>query len=365
MTHGGTSFGHWAGANNTGFAPDCTSYDYDAPINEQGAATEKYYQLRALLQKYSATKLPAVPKAIPVIAIPEVKFTESAKILCAENLPQSIASYDIEPMEQFDQGYGSIMYSTTLPAAKAGALLQINDMCDYALVYIDGKKVGELYRGNGYETTLRLKQDVKAGAKLDIFIEAMGRINYSKLIHDPKGITKSVELLSNEGAHEVTYNLKDWQISLFPVSQTGEGLKYSPITEGDDAPAFYRASFTISKVGDTYLDMSTWGKGLVWINGHCLGRFWQVGPQQTLYVPGCWLRKGKNDITVLDITGPSKATVKGLTNPNVSDLHREYLPKDAVKGDALKAALAGRGKSGKTAAVTDGGAGNDAAPGAK
>lgn len=365
MTHGGTSFGHWAGANNTGFAPDCTSYDYDAPINEQGAATEKYYQLRALLQKYSATKLPAVPKAIPVIAIPEVKFTESAKILCAENLPQSIASYDIEPMEQFDQGYGSIMYSTTLPAAKAGALLQINDMCDYALVYIDGKKVGELYRGNGYETTLRLKQDVKAGAKLDIFIEAMGRINYSKLIHDPKGITKSVELLSNEGAHEVTYNLKDWQIRLFPVSQTGEGLKYSPITEGDDAPAFYRASFTISKVGDTYLDMSTWGKGLVWINGHCLGRFWQVGPQQTLYVPGCWLRKGKNDITVLDITGPSKATVKGLTNPNVSDLHREYLPKDAVKGDALKAALAGRGKSGKTAAVTDGGAGNDAAPGAK
>ena len=365
MTHGGTSFGHWAGANNTGFAPDCTSYDYDAPINEQGAATEKYYQLRALLQKYSATKLPAVPKAIPVIAIPEVKFTESAKILCAENLPQSIASYDIEPMEQFDQGYGSIMYSTTLPAAKAGALLQINDMCDYALVYIDGKKVGELYRGNGYETTLRLKQDVKAGAKLDIFIEAMGRINYSKLIHDPKGITKSVELLSNEGAHEVTYNLKDWQIRLFPVSQTGEGLKYSPITEGDDAPAFYRASFTISKVGDTYLDMSTWGKGLVWINGHCLGRFWQVGPQQTLYVPGCWLRKGKNDITVLDITGPSKATVKGLTTPNVSDLHREYLPKDAVKGDALKAALAGRGKSGKTAAVTDGGAGNDAAPGAK
>lgn len=365
MTHGGTSFGHWAGANNTGFAPDCTSYDYDAPINEQGAATEKYYQLRALLQKYSATKLPAVPKAIPVIAIPEVKFTESAKILCAENLPQSIASYDIEPMEQFDQGYGSIMYSTTLPAAKAGALLQINDMCDYALVYIDGKKVGELYRGNGYETTLRLKQDVKAGAKLDIFIEAMGRINYSKLIHDPKGITKSVELLSNEGAHEVTYNLKDWQIRLFPVSQTGEGLKYSPITEGDDAPAFYRASFTISKVGDTYLDMSIWGKGLVWINGHCLGRFWQVGPQQTLYVPGCWLRKGKNDITVLDITGPSKATVKGLTNPNVSDLHREYLPKDAVKGDALKAALAGRGKSGKTAAVTDGGAGNDAAPGAK
>lgn len=365
MTHGGTSFGHWAGANNTGFAPDCTSYDYDAPINEQGAATDKYYQLRELLQKYSDKKLPSVPKALPVIAIPEVKFTESAPILSPENLPQAIASHDIEPMEQFDQGYGSIMYSTTMPAVKAGALLQITDMSDYAIVYIDGKKVGELYRGNGYETTLRLKNDVKAGAKLDIFIEAMGRINYSKLIHDPKGITKSVELLSTEGVHEVTYNLKDWQVRLFPVSDTGANLKYSAIKDGDDAPAFYRSTFTVSKVGDTYLDMSTWGKGFVWINGHNLGRFWQVGPQQTLYVPGCWLKKGKNDIVVLDITGPSKAVTKGLTKPNVADLHREYLPTDAVKGDALKAALQGRSKAARQSTGTEGGLGNDAAPGAK
>lgn len=365
MTHGGTSFGHWAGANNTGFAPDCTSYDYDAPINEQGAATDKYYQLRTLLQKYSDKKLPAVPKAMPVIMIPEVNFTEMARMLSAENLPQATASHDIEPMEQFNQGYGSIMYSTKMPAVKAGTLLQINDMCDYAIVYVDGKKVGELYRGNGYETTLRLKEDVKAGASLDIFIEAMGRINYSKLIHDPKGITKSVELLTNDGSHEVTYNLKDWQVRLFPVSAKGEGLKYASANAGVDEPAYYRSSFVLKKVGDTYLDMSTWGKGLVWINGHCLGRFWSVGPQQTLYVPGCWLRKGRNDIVVMDIKKPRKATVKGLDKPNVSELHREFLPADAVKGDALKAALAGRSKKAAMNVVSDGGVGNDAAPGAK
>ena len=365
MTHGGTSFAHWAGANNKGFAPDCTSYDYDAPINEQGAATEKYYQLRRLLQNYSDKKLPAVPKAIPVVTIPEIKFKETASLFSKENLPQAIACHNTEPMEQYGQGYGSIMYTTTLPAVKAGTLLQINDMCDYAIIYIDGKRIGQLYRGNGYETTLRLKQNVREGARLDIFIEAMGRINYSKLIHDPKGITRSVELLSTEGAHEVTYNLKNWEVRLFPVSLNSDVLSFTTAQPNAEEPTYYRSTFNINKIGDTYLDMSTWGKGFVWVNGHCLGRFWSVGPQQTLYLPGCWLRKGKNNIVVLDITGPRKASVKGLTTPNVSELHREYLPFDALKGNALKEALAGRSKGTTVKTNTDGGLGNDAAPGAK
>ena len=257
------------------------------------------------------------------------------------------------------------MYTTTLPAVKAGALLQINDMCDYAIVYIDGKRIGQLYRGNGYETTLRLKQNVREGARLDIFIEAMGRINYSKLIHDPKGITRSVELLATEGAHEVTYNLKNWEVRLFPVSLSSDILSFTTVQPNLEEPTYYRSTFNVNKIGDTYLDMSTWGKGFVWVNGHCLGRFWSVGPQQTLYLPGCWLRKGKNSIVVLDITGPRKTSVKGFTKPNVSELHREYLPTDALKGNALKEALAGRSKAATVKANTDGGAGNDAAPGAK
>ena len=363
MTHGGTSFGQWAGANVPGYDPDCTSYDYDAPIDEQGATTEKYYQLRELLQKYSDVKFPAVPKAKPIIEIPEVKFSEMAPLLRAGNMPEAQKSHDIKSMELFDQGYGSIMYSTTLPAIKAGALIQIRNMNDYGIVMIDGKQIGQLYRGNKAENTLRIPTDVKAGAQLDIFIEAMGRINYSKQIKDFKGITEGVEVYTTDGKNELTYNLKDWEVRLFPVSQDYNALNYIPTVADMKMPAYYRSSFNLSKVGDTYLDMSTWGKGMVWINGHNLGRFWKVGPQQTLYVPGCWLKKGKNEIVILDITGPSKTSVKGLKKPVITELHRDLMPKDAVKGDNLKKALSSR--TNEAPSTTNGGLGNDAAPGAK
>ena len=361
MTHGGTSFGWWAGANNTGFAPDCTSYDYDAPIDEQGAATEKYYQLRELLQKHSNVKLPAVPKPLPIISIPEIKFEEMAPLFRAGNTPKAIESHDALPVEQYNQGYGNILYTTTLPDLKAGAYLRISDMCDYAIVTIDENPVGQLYRGNGYETTLQIKNEVKAGAQLEIFIEVMGRINYSKLIHDPKGITDKVEVFTTDGKNDLTYNLKDWKVYLYPYDLDYNDLSYIPITNTqhpspNTQPAYYKAEFSLTKTGDTYLDMRTWGKGLVWVNGHCIGRFWEVGPQQTLYIPGCWLKKGKNEIVVLDITGPTQARVEGLTKPIIDQLQRDRLPKNAIKTDIFR-------KS--TAKKQDGGAGNDAAPGAK
>lgn len=358
MTHGGTSFGWWAGSNNTKFSPDCTSYDYDAPINEQGAATPKYYLLRDLLQKHSAKKLPAMPKAIPIISIPEVKMTEMAPLLRAGNMPEPIKSKDIQSMEMFNQGYGSIMYSTTLPAAPAGSLLRINEMNDYGIIYIDGEPVGQLYRGSDFENTIRIKEAIKAGARLDIFIEAMGRVNYSRMIHDWKGITQSVELFTNDGKNDLTYNLKDWEVRLYPAASQGENMSWvaaAPAEKSGACPAYYRSTFKLSKVGDTYLDMSTWGKGFVWINGHCLGRFWNVGPQQTLYLPGCWLKKGQNEIVILDILGPTTASVKGNTEPSIDDLHKERIPKDAVRIQL---------GNGGTPAIVDA-VGNDAAPGAK
>ncbi len=361
MTHGGTSFGNWAGANVPGYQPDCTSYDYDAPINEQGAATDKYYQLRDLLQKYTDKPLPEVPAAKPIITIPEIQFAETALLLSEENLPEAIQSENIEPMEQFNQGYGSIMYSTTLPAVNGDAYIHISDMRDYGIVYIDGQKVGELYRGNGGETTLAIKGGIKENAKLDIFIEAMGRINYSKQINDPKGITKSVEIFAKQNGKEVTYDLKNWNVRLFPVADKGDNLKWNA-TAAVDAPAYYRSTFTLDEVGDTYLDMSTWGKGFVWVNGHNLGRFWEVGPQQTMFLPGCWLKKGENEIVILDITGPRTATTKGVSEPNVADLHKEYLPTDAVKGEELQKVLANRAE---TTTPNNATLGNDAAPGAK
>ena len=363
MTHGGTSFGPWAGANNKGFAPDCTGYDYDAPIDEQGSATEKYYRLRELLQQYSDTKLPAVPKPVPVISLPEMTFGEFAPLMGEQDLPQAVSSVEIQPMEQFGQGYGSMVYSTTLPAAAEGSLLRITDMCDYARVYIGGKLVGQLYRGHGYETTLRLPA-VKQGQRLDIFIEAMGRINYSKLIHDPKGITERVELFTTSAeGHQLTYDLRNWQIRLLPADydfvssrQYGNSSLFT-LHSSLSREGYYRTTFRLKKTGDTYLDLSTWGKGLVWVNGHCLGRFWQIGPQQTLFLPGCWLRKGENEIIIMDIVGPEKPVTSGLTKPVIDNLRRDLLPHDAVRDVTPKTAVRT-----KSAPATEG---NDAAPGAK
>jgi len=384
MTHGGTSFAQWAGANNKGYAPDCTSYDYDAPINEQGAPTAKYYELRNLLQQFSSTKLPAVPKAIPVITLPAISFTEMTPLLRAGNVPEARKCRDIQPMELFDQGYGSIMYSTTMPAVKAGTVLSISNLCDYGIIYIDGEEAGRLYRRDNGGSALRLERDVKEGATLDIFVEAMGRINYSKLINDPKGITGSVTLLTTSGKDELTYNLKDWEVRLFPLTidgidalssipvaapQSDKGTALSASERQMSTPAYYRSSFNVKKIGDTYLDMSSWGKGLVWVNGHCLGRFWEVGPQQTLYLPGCWLKKGKNEIVVLDLIGPAAEAftsakgavakcpvIRGVASPINDLLRKDRLPRVMKNLPA---------PTKRTATPAGPQQANDAAPGAK
>ena len=116
----------------------------------------------------------------------------------------------------------------------------------------------------------------------------------------------------------------------------------------------------MKKIGDTYLDMSSWGKGLVWVNGHCLGRFWEVGPQQTLYLPGCWLKKGLNDIVILDIAGPAKATVCGITTPIVDVLHRDRMPQKPTEKNVTTVTTGNTKTTGASSLST----GNDAAPGA-
>ena len=188
MTHGGTSFGHWAGANSPGFAPDVTSYDYDAPINEQGAPTPKYHALRETMRKYSATPLPSVPDTMPVISIPSFEFSEVAPLF--SNLPSPIESHEVLPMEMFNQGYGSVLYRTVLPALPGGTLLTVTEPHDYARIFVNGSSVGTLDRRLG-EKELRLPA-VHSGDTLDILVEAMGRINFGRAIKDYKGITEEV-----------------------------------------------------------------------------------------------------------------------------------------------------------------------------
>ena len=321
MTHGGTSFGHWAGANSPGFAPDVTSYDYDAPINEYGGTTDKYFQLRKMMQKYSKTKLPAIPKMpAQFIAIPPFQLTEHADMLMG--VDSVVMDSPLRTMEELNQGWGSIVYVTTLPEIDIPSVLTLNEGHDFAQVYIDNKYVGKIDRVRN-ENSLQLPA-VKKGQELKIYIEAMGRINFGRAIKDYKGITNSVTISTEVDGHEMIWNLKRWTILTIPDDYaTAKKALNAPPAPITSKMGYYRGHFNLKKVGDTFLNMEQFGKGQVYVNGHAVGRFWSIGPQQTLYVPGCWLKKGKNEVIVLDVIGPKQPTIMGQATPELDKLNVE------------------------------------------
>ena len=323
MTHGGTNWGHWAGANSPGFAPDVTSYDYDAPISESGQTTPKYWELRKTLAKYmDGEKQARVPATIKSMSVPTISFTEYAPIF--DNLPAPRSEENIHTMEEFDQGFGSILYRTTLPEIKTQALLTVNEPHDFAQIFLNGKYIGKLDRRNG-EKEITLPA-CKEGSRLDIFVEAMGRINFGRAIKDFKGITDNVTLTEMRNNHKFVCDLKDWQVfNIEDELETYTSMKYEPLddkakVDGRYPRGVYRAKFNLKKTGDTFLNFETWGKGLVYVNGHPMGRIWEIGPQQTLFMPGCWLKKGENEILVFDILGPREAKSEGLKEPIIDKL---------------------------------------------
>lgn len=340
MTHGGTNWGHWAGANSPGFAPDVTSYDYDAPISESGQITPKYHALRKTLGKYyNGKKLPAIPVSIKTVAVPEFKLKEVAPLF--SNLPEAKEDAEIRTMEEYDQGFGSILYRTTLPGLEAGSILTVNDPHDFAQIFIDGKYIGKLDRRLS-EKNIALPK-VKAGAQLDILVEAMGRINFGRAIKDFKGITDKVTVTERRDNHDFVCKLRNWKVyNIEDAYETYTGIgEYMPIgaftpdSAGRMPRGVYRGTFNLNKVGDTFLDFSTWGKGLVYVNGHPMGRIWEIGPQQTLYMPGCWLKKGENEILVFDIIGPKEAKVQGLKEPLLDNLQVQKQLSHRIEGQSL------------------------------
>ena len=305
MTHGGTSFGHWAGANSPGYAPDVTSYDYDAPISEDGQPSEKFWLLRQTLQKYSSQRLPALPKApMPTIAIP--KFSLGEFVPLEAGISRTVRSQGVKTMEELDMGWGCMLYTTTLPEIPAEGILTLNDCHDYARIFIDDKYIGKIDRVKN-EKAIALPK-CSAGSLLTILVEATGRINFGRAIKDFKGIMESVTIETKQGSHDMTLNLKEWDISLIPddyqqVSSAFQQHMQPEEHQTDGSAGYYRGFFNLKRVGDTYLNMESFGKGQVYVNGHAIGRFWHIGPQQTLYLPGCWLKKGRNEVIVLDVEG--------------------------------------------------------------
>ena len=314
MFHGGSTRGFMNGANyndSSPYEPQISSYDYDAPLDEAGNATPKFMAFRGVIEKHlpAGMKLPAVPAAKPAITLPAVSLTQAVSLF--DLLPAPKANATPLTFEDLGQAYGYVLYRTTVPGGTTSTL-KIKDLRDYGLVFVNGRQVGTLDR--------RLKQDSltvtlpKGQVRLEVLVENLGRINFGKyLLQNRKGITEKVVL----GGKEV----KNWQMFGLPFERADASLfKAKTTTSASSGPLVKRGTFTLAQTGDTYLDMRTWGKGSVWINGHSLGRYWQVGPQQTLYVPVEWLKKGENEVVVLELLKPETKILQSLAKPILNSL---------------------------------------------
>ena len=293
MAHGGTNFGFTAGANSggKGYEPDVTSYDYDAPIDEQGRATPKYHALRRLIADRlpAGRSLPEVPDPIPAVAVPEFPMRAHASLW--DHLPAPIASVQPLPFEAYGQNQGLVLYRTKLVGRKAGRLV-ISDLHDYANVFVDGRLVGTLDRRLG-EKALELPPTDNPLPVLDVLVEGMGHINFAEEMVDRKGITDRVTLSG--------LTLMNWDVFLLPLSEGWVAALPAGPASATRPGVFFRGSFTLERPADTFLDMTGYRKGVVWVNGHNLGRYWDVGPQKRLYCPAPWLRAGANDVVVFDL----------------------------------------------------------------
>ena len=302
VIHGGTNFGYWAGANAfnpTQYQPDITSYDYDAPITEQGLPTAKFYALRRLISQYVSYQIPDVPA--PVKAIVVKPFSLQPFTTLEQELPKPIHSPQPKPMESFGQSSGFIWYRTKLIGHKSGKLT-ITEPHDYALVFLNGQFIDTIFRDGGKWTIDLPKTSVKEPI-LDILVEGMGHINFAQFMIDRKGITDRVTLNG--------MTLMNWEIFPLAVDEKFISTLQPQKIKPEAKAIFFKGQFELEELGDTYLDMSNYTKGIVWVNGHNLGRYWFVGPQHRLYCPASFLHSRKNEVVVLDLLQSEGATIKG------------------------------------------------------
>jgi beta-galactosidase len=310
VVHGGTNFGFTAGANSggKGYEPDITSYDYDAPIDEQGRATPKYMALRRLIGSYRTNPLPEIPAPVPVMTIPS--FTPSVYASIWDVLPVAVYSPQPKPFEAYGQNQGLVLYKTKLIGHKNGKLV-LTDLHDYATVFMDGKFIGTIDRRLG-QRSIDLPKDSVAEPVLEILVEGMGHINFAQELIDRKGITDRATLSG--------MTLMNWEVYRLPMDTTDlKRIRIKAATgaghavHADKPGLFFKGSFDLESIADTYIDMSGYQKGIVWVNGHNLGRYWNIGPQNHLYCPAPWLKKGANDILIFDELQTTPASVSGVT----------------------------------------------------
>ncbi|WP_433323849.1 glycoside hydrolase family 35 protein [Spirillospora sp. CA-294931] len=305
MAHGGTNFGTWAGANRGGahhdgaFQPTVTSYDYDAPISEQGAPTEKFWLYRDVLTRYGGPA-PEPPPAPPVLPPRPVPLTASAPLEAALGNP---VTAPVPPtFDELGLRQGLVLYELDVPGPRADYPLILSDLRDRAYVSVDGRRVAVVERGEPGDVK------VPGPSRVAVLVESLGRVNYGPLMGERKGVLGGIR-------HERQYL---HGVTARPLSL--DERPDVPFEEGAAAavPAFYRGTFTVGEPGDAFVALPGWRHGLVWVNGFALGRYWDRGPQRTLYLPGPVLCEGDNEIVVLELEEAGEPRVELLAEPDLS-----------------------------------------------
>ncbi len=293
MGHGGTNFGWYNGANHTGeqYQPNVTSYDYGAPVGEAGELTEKFHRFREVIERHTGRTGHAPPALLPRLAPQRATPTGRTALLPSlDRLTEPERRLEPEPMESLGQSLGLIHYRTRLRGPLGRAELRIDGLADRAQVFLDGVELGVLERNRPDEALVLAVP--AGGAELDILVENMGRINYGPLLADRKGITGGVRL-------DNQYQF-GWEIRPLPLADLS-ALDFTEDPEPSVGPAFHRVVLEIDAPADGFLALPGWGRGVVWLNDFALGRYWDRGPQRTLYAPAPLWRAGRNELTVLEL----------------------------------------------------------------
>ncbi|MBO0600607.1 beta-galactosidase [Sporosarcina sp. E16_3] len=294
MFHGGTNFGFYNGANyGNDYQPTVTSYDYDCPVSEVGDITPKYLAVREVIAKHKDIGELILPEPIPKMNYGAVAMTESIQLFDALGMiSEPIQRANPETMEKIGQDYGFTLYRTFLKGPHGEAPLSIQNVHDRALVFVNKEYKGVIDRWENQTISFAVPEE---GVQIDILVENMGRINYGpRMMNDPKGITEGVRF-----QYQFLFN---WEIYPLPMDNL-QSLSFNENNGENSGPAFYKGAFNVDEVGDTFVELPNWVKGFVVVNGFNIGRYWEIGPQETLYLPGPLLKKGENEIVVFELHG--------------------------------------------------------------
>lgn len=299
MFHGGTNFGFYNGANyGNEYQPTVTSYDYDCPLSETGDITPKYLAVREVIAERHDIGELVLPEPIPKIDYGKVDMKESVKLFDSlGEISEAIRKAHPTTMEKLGQDYGFTLYRTFLKGPHGEAPLSIQGVRDRALVFVDQEYKGVIDRWDNQTISFAVP---KEGVQIDILIENMGRINYGPRMNDPKGIL--------EGVRFSYQYLFDWE--MYPLAMDNlENLTFKEDQAHEAGPTFYKGTFQVDEIGDTFVELPGWTKGFVVVNGFNLGRYWEIGPQETLYLPGPILKEGENEIIVFEMHETEKTEI--------------------------------------------------------